>query len=60
MKNGFNDVDALASLKKQLVTILGFLTGCFLGAFAGKQFGLVTLALPGLAMIICYLYHRKI
>jgi len=60
IKNGFNDADALTSLKKQLVTILGFLTGCFLGAFAGKQFGLVTLALPGLAMIICYLYHRKI
>ncbi|ROI00255.1 YoaK family protein [Chryseobacterium daecheongense] len=60
LKNGFNDPDALASLKKQLITILGFLSGCFLGAFAGKQFGLVMLVLPGLAMIICYLYHRKI
>ncbi|MEY8759023.1 YoaK family protein [Chryseobacterium tongliaoense] len=60
LKNGFNDPDALASLKKQLITILGFLVGCFLGAFAGKQFGLVMLAWPGLAMIICYLYHRKI
>jgi uncharacterized membrane protein YoaK (UPF0700 family) len=60
LKNGFNDADAMTSLKKQLVLIMGFLIGCFLGAFAGKQFGLVTLAVPGLAMIICYWYHRKI
>ncbi|WP_326983119.1 YoaK family protein [Chryseobacterium sp. MYb264] len=59
IKNGFKDADALISLKKQLVTILGFLVGCFLGAFAGKQLGLVTLVFPGLAMIICYLYHRE-
>ncbi len=60
IKNGFKDADALSSLKKQLILIIGFLTGCFLGAFAGRQFGLVTLIVPGLAMIICYLYHRKI
>ncbi|KFE99090.1 YoaK family protein [Chryseobacterium luteum] len=60
IKNGFHDADALMSLKKQLILIIGFLGGCFLGAFAGKQFGLVTLVFPGLAMIICYLYHRKI
>lgn len=60
IKNGFKDADALNSLKKQLILIIGFLTGCFLGAFAGRQFGLVTLIVPGLAMIICYLYHRKI
>ncbi len=60
LKNGFKDADAMTSLKKQLILIMGFLIGCFLGAFAGKQFGLVTLAVPGLAMIICYGYHRKI
>ncbi|MDQ0594287.1 uncharacterized membrane protein YoaK (UPF0700 family) [Chryseobacterium ginsenosidimutans] len=59
IRNGFKDPDSLVSLKKQLITILGFLVGCFLGAFAGKQLGLVTLVAPGLAMIICYLYHRK-
>ncbi len=59
LSNGFHHPDAWASLKKQLVTILGFLVGCFLGAYAGKQYGLVTLILPGLAMIICYFYHRK-
>lgn len=60
IKSSFKDADALLSLKKQLILIIGFLVGCFLGAFAGKQLGLVTLVLPGFAMIICYLYHRKI
>lgn len=60
LKSSFKDADALLSLKKQLILIIGFLVGCFLGAFAGKQLGLVTLILPGFAMIICYLYHRKI
>ncbi|OXA89953.1 YoaK family protein [Flavobacterium hercynium] len=59
IKNGIKDVESLLSFKKQLVTIIGFLIGCFLGAVAGKFFGLGTLVLPGLAMIICYLYHRK-
>jgi len=59
IKNGIKDVESLFSFKKQLVTIIGFLIGCFLGAVAGKFFGLGTLVLPGLAMIICYLYHRK-
>jgi len=59
LKNGLKDVDVLLSFKKQLVTIIGFLVGCFLGAVAGKFFGLGTLILPGTAMIICYSYHRK-
>lgn len=60
LKSSFKDADALLSLKKQLILIIGFLVGCFLGAFAGKQLGLVTLVLPGFAMILCYFYHRKI
>jgi uncharacterized membrane protein YoaK (UPF0700 family) len=59
IKNGTNDADSLLSFKKQLVTIFGFLIGCFLGAVAGKFFGLGTLILPGTAMIICYWYHRN-
>lgn len=59
IKNGTNDADSLLSFKKQLVTIFGFLIGCFLGAVAGKFFGLGTLILPGAAMIICYWYHRN-
>jgi uncharacterized membrane protein YoaK (UPF0700 family) len=59
LKNGLKDVDVLLSFKKQLVTIIGFLVGCFLGAVAGKFFGLGTLVFPGVAMIICYYYHRE-
>ncbi|WP_289661152.1 YoaK family protein [Flavobacterium panacagri] len=59
LKNGLKDVDVLLSFKKQLVTIIGFLVGCFLGAIAGKFFGLGTLIVPGAAMIICYWYHRE-
>ncbi|MFB9076688.1 YoaK family protein [Flavobacterium procerum] len=59
IKNGTSDSDSLLSFKKQLVTITGFLAGCFLGAVAGKYFGLGTLILPGVAMIICYWYHRN-
>jgi uncharacterized membrane protein YoaK (UPF0700 family) len=59
LKNGLKDTEVLLSFKKQLVTITGFLVGCFLGAIAGKFVGLGTLVLPGAAMIICYLYHRE-
>ncbi|GGF22585.1 YoaK family protein [Flavobacterium limi] len=59
IKNGTNDADSFLSFKKQMVTIFGFLIGCFLGAVAGKFFGLGTLILPGAAMIICYWYHRN-
>lgn len=59
LKKGIKDPEVIASFKKQLVTIIGFLSGCFLGAIAGKLFGLGTLLLPGVAMIICYCYHRK-
>lgn len=46
--------EIIKSFKGQLVTIFGFLIGCFLGAVAGKFFGLSTLIFPGVAMIICY------
>lgn len=59
LKKGFKDAEVLLSFKKQLITIFGFLIGCFLGAVAGKYFGLGTLIFPGIAMIICYMYHRK-
>lgn len=59
LKNGFQNPEAWASLKKQMITIMGFLVGCFLGAYAGKQFGLVTLVVPGIAMILCYFHQNK-
>lgn len=54
-KTGFNHPEAALSLKKQLYTILGFLAGCFLGAVAGKLWGLPVIILPGLLLIYCYL-----
>lgn len=54
-KTGFNHPEAALSLKKQLYTILGFLGGCFLGAVAGKLWGLPVIILPGLLLIYCYL-----
>ena len=59
LKNGFKDIEVMLSFRKQLVTIFGFLIGCFLGAVAGNSFGLGTLIFPGTAMIVCYMYHRK-
>lgn len=58
LKGGFRDPEVVLSFKKQLVTILGFLIGCFLGALAGKTWGLGTLILPGIALIFCYLKNR--
>ena len=59
LKNGIKDPELTLSFKKQLITIIGFLVGCFFGALAGKFFGLGTLILPGAAMIICYYFHRE-
>jgi len=54
-KTGFNHPEAALSLKKQLYAILGFLAGCFLGAIAGKLWGLPVIILPGLLLIYCYI-----
>lgn len=59
LKNGLKDAEALFSFKKQVITIMGFLTGCFLGAVAAKFFGLKTLILPGMALIIGCMYKRR-
>ena len=50
------DKPALTSLKKQAVTIGGFLTGCVLGALIGNYIGLSAILLPGIGMVICYLF----
>lgn len=51
--------EALASLKKQLITVGGFLGGCLLGAILAHLYGLPSLILPGVGIIICYLYSNK-
>lgn len=52
--SAFKDVVSVESLKKQSVTIGGFLIGCFAGAVLAKSFGLSVIMLPGAGMIICY------
>lgn len=59
IKSKFADEKSLQSFKRQFVTLGGFLTGCFLGAIAGKKWGLVPVLIPGIIMILCYLKNRK-
>lgn len=51
--------EAWISLKKQGITILGFLAGCFAGGFLGREFGLAAVSLAGLCMLICYALSKK-
>ena len=54
------DILSRESLKKQLLTIGGFLTGCLLGAILGKTVGLEAICIPGLAIIICYVTSKQV
>jgi uncharacterized membrane protein YoaK (UPF0700 family) len=55
----FSAGDALTSFKKQMTTIMGFLAGCMLGAFAGREYGLAAILLPGVSMVACYFLSAK-
>jgi uncharacterized membrane protein YoaK (UPF0700 family) len=57
--NGFNNIDYLENFKRGMITIGGFLAGCILGAYIGKLFGLAGILVPGMAMVICYLYTKS-
>ena len=52
--------EASASLRKQTVTIVGFLIGCLLGAIMGKSIGLVAVCLPGITLIVYCLLTNKL
>ena len=56
VKTGYGDSLRKESLKHQAILIGGFLTGCILGAIAGKTAGLSMVILPGIALII---YPKK-
>jgi uncharacterized membrane protein YoaK (UPF0700 family) len=58
-RNGFKEKATLESFRKQGPTIGGFLLGCLSGAIGGKQFGLQSMLLPGILMIVCYLLTPK-
>lgn len=46
---------SVSSLKKQAVTIGGFLAGCVIGAVVARWVGLSAIIIPGIAIVICYL-----
>jgi uncharacterized membrane protein YoaK (UPF0700 family) len=60
LKSKFKDSNSQLSFKKQFVTIGGFLSGCFLGAIAGKNWGLIPVLIPGIFMIFCYIKNRNV
>lgn len=51
---GFRDENYVKGLRNGIVTLGGFLVGCFFGAYIGKLFGLGGILLPGIGMVICY------
>lgn len=57
--SGFKNADFLSGIYKGVITLGGFLTGCILGAWIGKLFGLSGIVLPGIAMMICYFTTSK-
>ena len=59
ISSGFKDVISVQSLKKQSLTISGFLFGCLAGALMAKDFGLSVIILPGAGMIVCYFRADK-
>lgn len=54
ISSAFTNVPGIESLKKQMITIGGFLTGCLAGALLSKYFALSVLMIPGLVLLICY------
>jgi uncharacterized membrane protein YoaK (UPF0700 family) len=59
IKGNAGDAEAIISLKKQLILILGFLVGCLGGALLAKVLGLVAIILPGL-MLASWLMVNKL
>lgn len=60
IRGRLKDAIAWESMKKQLITIGGFLAGCLLGAVIAQRTGLNAIILPGIAMIVCYFgTHKK-
>ena len=59
---GFKTNDSVVSLKKQALTLFGFLIGCISGALAGKTLGLSAILIAGAFMLLCYFLsgHTKV
>ena len=52
LRSRFTDLVSRASLKRQLVNISGFLIGCVAGGLIARSFGLATVILPGIIVIV--------
>jgi uncharacterized membrane protein YoaK (UPF0700 family) len=59
ISSAFTNALSIESLKKQMITIGGFLVGCLAGALLAKFFGLYVLIAPGLVLLICYFITSK-
>lgn len=45
------DAEIWSSFKRQAILIVGFLIGCLAGAVMAKQYGLISILLPGITML---------
>lgn len=59
LSSKFKNPDSHVSFNKQLITLSGFLGGCLLGAYLGKELGLTSVIFAGLSMLICYFLSKK-
>jgi len=53
-KHFFNNYKLSVRFIEQLITVTGFLIGCFMGAIAGKYFNLGAAILPGIVLMFYY------
>ncbi|MGN8055032.1 YoaK family protein [Pedobacter sp. 22163] len=58
-RTGVSRWQSLSTIFRDLISLAGFLTGCLLGAWAGKTLGLEGIFIPGFVLVICY-YCRRI
>jgi uncharacterized membrane protein YoaK (UPF0700 family) len=58
-RSKFGDASIKLSLKKNVATVGGFLTGCLLGAILAKRTGLCAIALPGILLVLYYVSIRE-
>jgi len=52
--SGLTDIELRSTIVKGMITMSSFLTGCVIGAYAGKHLGLAGIVLPGIIMIIVF------
>ena len=53
-------LEKLIDLKKSLVLLSGFLTGCILGALISSTFGLVSMLIPAILIILFAIFEKLI